>query len=95
MLKQGRISKAEEEFIEKNIHHMDYKQIAETLERDPDSINNFIKRKFKVGLSDEEEAAFELEERPYYDDLKEQFSDKELELFKYHWSRVKIGRAHV
>jgi hypothetical protein len=88
MLKQGRISKTEEEFIEKNIHHMDYKQLAEKLERDPDSVNKFIKRKFKIGLSDEEEAAFELEDRPYFENLKEQFTEKELELFKYHWSRV-------
>lgn len=88
MLKKGRISKSEEEFIEKNIHHMDYKQLAEKLERDPESVNLFIKRKFKIGLSQEEEAAFDLSDRPYYEDLKEQFSEKELELFKYHWSRV-------
>lgn len=87
-MKKGRISKQEERFIEQNIHHMDYRQLAVRLDRDPESVHHFIKKKFKVGLSEEEEVAFELDDRPYFINLKEQFSEKELELFKYHWARV-------
>jgi len=62
--------------------------IADDLDRDPKSIEMFIKRKLKLGLSDEEEVAYSLEERPYWKELGNQFTDAELELFKYHWSRI-------
>ena len=87
-MKRGRISKEEEKFIESNMGIMSVIEISEELDRDPDSLQQFIKRKFKVGLSDEEEAAFDLEERPYWYDLKQQFTDDELVMFKYHWARI-------
>tara|TARA_R110002051_G_scaffold223401_1_gene286725 strand:- start:710 stop:1495 length:786 start_codon:yes stop_codon:yes gene_type:complete len=87
-MRKGRISKKEEQFIEGNIKTLSHEQIAEQLDRDPASIKDFIKRKFQVGLTSEEEAAYQLEERPYWSELKQQFSTQELELFKYHWSRV-------
>ena len=87
-MKRGRISKEEESFIESNIGVLTNTEIAEKLDRDPDSVEQFIKRKFKVGLYDEEEAAFDLEERPYWAELKMQFTEEELVMFKYHWSRI-------
>lgn len=87
-MKRGRISKEEEKFIESSMGVMSIVDISEKLDRDPDSVQQFIKRKFKVGLSDEEEAAYDLEERPYWHDLKQQFTDDELVMFKYHWSRI-------
>lgn len=87
-MKKGRISKGEEQFIEEHLHSMTHAQIAETLDRDPASIELFIKRKFRLGLTEEEDAAFTLEDRPYWAELKEQFTEGELELFKYHWSRI-------
>ena len=33
-------------------------------------------------------AAYSLEDRPYWTELKAQFTTDELELFKYHWSRI-------
>ena len=59
-MKRGRISKEEESFIEANMGVMSVLEISEELDRDPVSLQQFIKRKFKVGLSDEEEAAFDL-----------------------------------
>ena len=87
-MRKGRISKDEEKFIEDSIRSLDYRQIADHLDRDPASVKQFIKRKFKIGLSNEEEAQYELEDRPYWSNLKEQFSDEELSLFKYHWGRI-------
>jgi hypothetical protein len=87
-MKKGRISKKEEEFIENNLESMSYRQLAKALDRDPDSVEQFIKRKFKIGLSNEEEAQYELEDRPYWQNLKEQFTNEELVLFKYHWGRI-------
>jgi hypothetical protein len=51
-------------------------------------VDQFIKRKLRVGISNEEAAAFSLEERPYWHELTNQFTSEELELFKYHWSRI-------
>jgi hypothetical protein len=87
-MKKGRISKEEERAIARLIDSMTPEDIAKKLNRDTSSIESFIKRKFKVGLTNEEFAAYSLEDRPYWIELKAQFTDHELELFKYHWSRI-------
>jgi hypothetical protein len=87
-MRKGRFSKKETLYIEKNMDTMSPESMAEHLERDPTSVADFIKREFRVGLSTEEEAAYQLEERPYWTELKQQFSEQELSLFKYHWARV-------
>ena len=87
-MKKGRISKEEELYIGANINSKTPRQIAQDLDRDPESVSAFIRRKFKIGVSEEEMAAFELEGRPYWAELELQFTKGELELFKYHWSRI-------
>ena len=87
-MKKGRISKEEERTISRLVDSMTPEDIAKKLNRDTSSIESFIKRKFKVGLTNEEFAAYSLEDRPYWVELKAQFTDHELELFKYHWSRI-------
>lgn len=87
-MKKGRISKEEEAYIQQNIGKYTVAEIAQQLDRDPDSVNQFVKRKFRFGTSEEEAAAFELEERPYWSELELQFTKGELDLFKYHWSRI-------
>ena len=87
-MKKGRISKDEERFISSNIDSLTVHDIAKKLDRDVESVDSFIKRKFKRGLTSEEEAAYELEDRPYWAELESQFTMEELELFKYHWSRI-------
>lgn len=87
-MKKGRISKDEERFISNNIDSLTVHDIAKKLDRDVESVDSFIKRKFKRGLTSEEEAAYELEDRPYWTELQSQFTTEELELFKYHWSRI-------
>lgn len=87
-MKKGRFSKDEERTIGRLINSMTPEDIATKLDRDTESVVNFIKRKFNVGTSREEQAAYSLENRPYYKELRQQFTDEELELFKYHWSRM-------
>jgi hypothetical protein len=87
-MRKGRISKEEERFISRNAESMTVEDIAKALDRDTDSVEQFMKRKLKHGLSLEEEAAFSLEDRPYWIELQSQFTNDELELFKYHWSRI-------
>ena len=88
-MKKGRISKEEESEIQ-NLVNQGYlaNQIAARLDRDAESVREFIKRKFGVGATEQETAAFELQSRPYWAELELQFTKGELELFKYHWSRI-------
>jgi hypothetical protein len=88
MRKAGRLSKAETQFITEHADTLGFEEIASRLNRDPNSIKTFIKRKLKLGLSEEEEIAYSLEDRPYWSELKQQFTTEELELVKYHWSRI-------
>lgn len=87
-MKKGRLSKEEMRFISISIDNMTVDDIAKKLDRDVESIELFIKKKLKKGLSLEEEAAYELEDRPYWKELTSQFTYDELELFKYHWTRI-------
>ena len=87
-MKTGRICKAEERTIQKLMDTMAVEDIAKQLDRNPESIHKFIKKKFKVGVTQTELAAYSLADRPYWKELKSQFTDEELELFKYHWSRI-------
>jgi len=87
-MKKGRLSKEEIRFISASLDHMTIDDIAKKLSRDAESIDSFVKRKLKRGLSLEEEVAFELEDRPYWIELQSQFTEEELELFKYHWTRI-------
>lgn len=87
-MRKGRISREEERFISKNIDAMTIEDMARELDRDVLSLEQFVKRKLKHGLSAEEAVAFSLEDRPYWIELRSQFTEDELELFKYHWSRI-------
>lgn len=87
-MRKGRISKEEERIISRLVNSLTVEDIAKQLDRDVESVDNFVKRKFKVGITNEEAAAFSLEDRPYWIELKSQFTNDELELFKYHWSRI-------
>lgn len=87
-MKKGRISKDEERIIARLVDSLTVEDIAKQLDRDVESVDQFIKRKFRVGLTNEEAAAFSLESRPYWSELTSQFTGDELELFKYHWSRI-------
>jgi len=87
-MKTGRISKDEERTITRLVDSMTVEDIASQLDRNVTSVENFIKRKLKVGLSKIEAAAYSLEDRPYWRELESQFTTDELELFKYHWARI-------
>lgn len=87
-MKKGRFSLEEMDFIKDNYQNRSPVEIGKELDRDPESIDLYIKRKFKVGVSSLEEAAFELEDRPYWSELGLQFTIDELKLFKYHWVRI-------
>ncbi len=96
-MKMGRISKGEEKFIRENLN-LGYEKIATELDREPESVFGFIKKKVAKGdfvapnwmeePNSEEQAKFDLTFRPYWNELKQQFTDDELKLFQYHWARI-------
>ena len=96
-MKKGRIGKTEEKFIKDNLE-IGYVKIATELDRDPDSILGFIKKKIAKGefsepswienTDKEEQAHYDLTFRPYFSELKQQFTDEELKLFRYHWAKI-------
>ena len=85
-MKKGRLSKDEQRTISRLIDSLTVEDIAKKLDRSVSSIDDFVKRKFKVGMTNEEAAAYSLEDRPYWKELEAQFTIDELDLFKYHWS---------
>jgi len=87
-MRKGRISKEEERYIERSYKDLAAEDIAKHLDRDVESVSQFIKRKYRANLTLEEAASFSLEDRPYWNELQLQFTNDELELFKYHWSRI-------
>ena len=100
-MKKGRFSNEEMEFIEANAEVLSPDQIATKLDRDPESIRNWIGEKigFSVKQKKEAEVANELKAKPYYKELDSQFSSDELEMFEFHfkkmWSQFKDDVFHT
>ena len=97
-VKKGRISKKDEQVIKDSLE-LGFEAIATELNRNPDSVLDFIKKKVAEGkfpspswlsetVSNEEQAHFDLQFRPYWSELEQQFTEGELKLFQYHWARI-------
>ena len=87
-MKKGRISKEEDFFIKANVNTLSIEELAAQLDRNVDSVAEYVKRKYGIGNSKEEQAAYSLCDRPYYYQLTQQFTEEEVDLIKYHWGRI-------
>ncbi len=89
-MKKGRFSKTEQEFIRENHKEMSILDLASHLDRDPVSVESYVKEKIgNTTLDDREiEALHDLQNRPFWKDLKKQFSEEELQSLLYHWGRI-------
>jgi hypothetical protein len=100
-MKKGRFSVEEMQFIEANAEVLSPNMIAIKLNRDPESVRNWIGEKigFSAKQKKEAEVANELKEKPYYRELASQFSSEELEMFQFHfkkmWSQFKDDVFHT
>ena len=100
-MKKGRFSTEEMQFIEANAEVLSPNMIAIKLNRDPESIKNWIADKigFSTKQKREAEVASELKEKPYFKELNTQFSVEELEMFEFHfkkmWSQFKDDVFHT
>lgn len=90
-MKTGRLGKEEWEFIAAHADTLTPEQIAGKLGRTLESIEKHL---MKIGKSVDRREAFatqaeyDIKGRPYWGELKLQFSEKELELFLYHWKQI-------
>ena len=90
-MKIGRLSKSDWEYIEANAERLSPEKIAENLDRNLESVEKYLK---KLGKSFNKHEAFavqaeyDIKSRPYWKELKAQFSDEELDLFLYHWKQT-------
>ena len=100
-MKKGRFGKDDMQFIEANAEVLSPESIAQKLDRDPDSVRDWIKKNVGFSTKQKKEAAVanELKEKPYYKELSTQFSSEELELFEFHfkkmWSQFKDDVFHT
>ena len=100
-MKKGRFSNEDMQFIEANAEVLSIDQIATKLDRDPDSIKDWIAKNigFSAKQKKEAEVANELKAKPYFRELKHQFTEDELEMFEFHfkkmWSQFKDDVFHT
>ena len=89
-MKKGRFSKTEQVFIRENYQEMSVSQIATQLDRDPDSVDAYIDKKLGKNKTAQKEieASYELKNRPYWNEIIQQFNEDELEIIQYHWGRI-------
>jgi len=90
-VKTGRLSKAEWHYIEENADTMSPEEIAANLEREVDPVIRYLKRIGKTANKIQAltvQAEYDIKSRPYWRELKLQFSEDELELFLYHWKQI-------
>ena len=89
-MKKGRFTKTEQEFIKNNHREMSTLDMAAHLDRDPVSVESYVKDKIgNATLDDREiEALHDLQNRPFWKDLQKQFTEEELQSLLYHWSRI-------
>ncbi len=87
-MRKGRLSDEEKRFINRTAPSMTVEDIAKKLDRSVSAIDKYLKEELQIGLSASEAVGYQLEQRPYFTELKQQFTDDELQLFKYHWGRI-------
>ena len=89
-MKKGRFTKTEQEFIKNNHREMSVLDIATHLDRDPTSVESYVKDKIGTTTLDDREieALHDLQNRPFWKDLEKQFSEEELQSLLYHWGRI-------
>ena len=75
----------------RNAEKMTPEAIAEHLDRDVDPVIKYLKRIGKTANTVQAmtvQAEYDIKGRPYWKELKTQFSEEELELFLYHWKQI-------
>lgn len=87
--KSGPLTKEEAEFIAENKTSLSVEEIAKRLNRRPSSISDHIINNYgAANLNTSEPIKNILKKKPFYEELKQQFSEKELKIFEYHYTNM-------
>lgn len=85
-MRMGRLSNDEIEYITNNFPKLDYRTIAANLDRDQYSVRAWIDK--HIGLTPGRNGINELKKKVYWAELKNQFTEEELEMFQFHWGQM-------
>lgn len=85
-IKQGRFSLKEIEFVRANYKKLTVEEMALELNRSPDGIRSCMENN---GINPDMIDAEKLQNKGFYQHIKEEFSDKELIHFAYQWDAMK------
>lgn len=83
--KRGRLSAAEEAFIEKHRDRMTAEQMADRLNRIPSTVQKYLGNVEGRAVKAEITLSVELETRPEWEQWQQQFTPDELKFFKYRY----------
>lgn len=89
--RKGRLSNREKEIIRKYAPTKTHEWIAATINRTPDSVRDFCLLESLNSSPEEEEVAainYDLKTKPFWRELKQQFTERELEMIVYHWTEI-------
>lgn len=90
--KRGKFSLEELEYIDNNSNVLSAEVIAEHLNRSVDVVAKHIdeikdKKNGVLQRVQEKNASRDLRSKPYWAEIKQQYSERELELYQYHWAK--------
>lgn len=83
--KSGPVTAAEIEYIRLNMKSSSIQDIAEELGRNPDTISKVVSQIGSFGAKSE---ILDLKKRTDWNQIQEQFTEDEVELFKSHWNGI-------
>lgn len=89
--KAGPWSAEEKAFIVENADKMTFEEIARRLKRNPESVHKYLNKIGHKTVKSEKVVTnpeYDIKRSPLWKVLKTEFSEEELELFLYHWSRI-------
>lgn len=93
--KFGPWSKEEKDYIAENANKLSIDDIAEQIDRDPESVNKYIRKTLGLRIQTKGRistlsSGTDIENTLIWNELKKEFTDDELEVFIYHWNRIVI-----
>lgn len=87
--KAGPLSNEETEFIAENKTSLSVEEIAKRLNRRAALISDYIINNYgAINIKTNEPVKNILKKKPFYEELKQQFSEKELKTFEYHYTNM-------
>jgi hypothetical protein len=94
--KPGRWTKIQEQYMKDNYETMSIADMATQLEKNPITVKKYCVE--KLGMTEESKMAltakFDIQRSPIWAELKDQFSDKEMDIFLYHWQNLMVQFKH-